>query len=71
MHVPPGTTAAVIPAHNEEAVIEATLRSVLTNYLPQDVYVFCDGCTDQTAAIDREREALEQHAMAEVFLDVG
>jgi poly-beta-1,6-N-acetyl-D-glucosamine synthase len=54
MHVPPGTTAAVIPAHNEETVIEATLRSVLTNYLPQDVYVFCDGCTDQTAEIARQ-----------------
>jgi cellulose synthase/poly-beta-1,6-N-acetylglucosamine synthase-like glycosyltransferase len=53
MHGPPGTTAAVIPAHNEEAVIEATLKSVLAIYLPQDVYVFCDACTDQTAAIAR------------------
>jgi poly-beta-1,6-N-acetyl-D-glucosamine synthase len=45
--------AVVIPAHNEEGVIAATLESVTANRSPRDVYVFCDACTDNTAAIAR------------------
>jgi biofilm PGA synthesis N-glycosyltransferase PgaC len=52
--IPPGVCAALIPAHNEEAVIAATLRSVVTVWHPQDVYVFCDNCTDRTAEIARQ-----------------
>ena len=54
LYIPPRTVAMVIPAHNEAAVIAATLRSVLKVYKPQDVYVFCDGCTDDTVAICRK-----------------
>lgn len=51
--IPPGVAAAVIPAHNEEAVIAATLRSVVGVYHAEDVFVFCDNCNDQTAEIAR------------------
>jgi cellulose synthase/poly-beta-1,6-N-acetylglucosamine synthase-like glycosyltransferase len=53
LFVSPGIAAAVIPAHNEEAVIEATLRSVLAVFHAADVYVFCDNCSDFTADIAR------------------
>jgi glycosyltransferase involved in cell wall biosynthesis len=44
--------SVVIPAHNEEAVIASTLRSVLEG-LEQDaeVLVVCNGCSDDTAAV--------------------
>jgi len=52
--IPPGACAAIIPAHNEAAVIAATLRSMMGVYHPEDIYVFCDNCSDRTAAIARE-----------------
>lgn len=51
--IPPRTVSVVIPAHNEESVIGATLRSVLRAYDRRDVFVFCDACTDNTVAICR------------------
>ena len=44
--------SVVIPAHNEEAVIASTLRSVLEG-LEQgaEVLVVCNGCSDDTAAV--------------------
>ena len=41
----------IIAAHNEGAVIEATLRSVLNNRLdrPLQVIVVANGCSDDTA----------------------
>lgn len=45
--------AVIIPAHNEAALIERTLRSVLRAFHSVDVYVFCDHCTDETAEIAR------------------
>ncbi|HLZ72108.1 MAG TPA: glycosyltransferase family 2 protein [Dehalococcoidia bacterium] len=51
--IPPGVCAAVIPAHNEEAVIAATLRSVVQVWQREDVFVFCDNCSDRTAEIAR------------------
>ena len=54
VHIPPGTCAVVIPAHNEQAVIAATLRSVLRVFTPSEVYVFCDHCSDRTVEIARE-----------------
>lgn len=45
--------AVVIAAHNEEAVIAATLQSVIAAHTPRDVFVFCDACTDATVAIAR------------------
>lgn len=54
----PATTyrkfAIVIPAHNEEKVIEGTLRSAFSIAYPRekfDVIVVADNCTDRTAQI--------------------
>jgi len=54
MVLAPGIAAAFIPAHNEAAVLAATLRSVLTGFHREDIYVYCDDCTDDTAVIARE-----------------
>jgi len=44
--------SVAIPAHNEEAVIEATVRSVLdSDYSPLEVVVVNDGSADATAEI--------------------
>src|SRR5262245_8478772 len=51
--IPPGTAAVVIAARNEESVIAATLESICRVYWRSDIYVFCDACTDATAAIAR------------------
>ncbi|MFN8556506.1 MAG: glycosyltransferase family 2 protein [Dehalococcoidia bacterium] len=52
-YIPPNTVAVIIPSHNEEAVIAATLKTVMRAYRPEDIYVFCDGCTDATVTIAR------------------
>jgi glycosyltransferase involved in cell wall biosynthesis len=46
-------TSIVIAAHNEAAVIERCLRSILANAEPDefDVTVVANGCTDQTAEV--------------------
>lgn len=46
----------VIPAHNEQAVIERCLRSVLAEPRPDglEIVVVCNGCVDETARIARE-----------------
>lgn len=46
----------VIPAHNEQAVIERCLRSVLAEPRPDDleVIVVCNGCSDDTARLAAE-----------------
>jgi poly-beta-1,6-N-acetyl-D-glucosamine synthase len=49
----PGRTAIIVPAHNEEGVIGATLDSIAAAHDLSDVYVFCDACTDGTAEIAR------------------
>lgn len=45
------STTVIIPAFNEEAVINATLTSLLEDALPGEfeVIVVCNGCTDKTA----------------------
>src|SRR5438270_8573792 len=42
----------IIPAHNEGAVIEATLHSLLANRVEGElqIIVVANGCTDDTAA---------------------
>ena len=48
--------AIMVPAHNEERVIEKTLHSLKQIYYPSDKYdivVIADNCTDTTAAIAR------------------
>ena len=57
----PGQIAVVIPAHNEEAIISATLRSVQSQLRDGDrVIVIADNCTDQTEStvIDLGAECL-------------
>ncbi len=45
-------TSIIIPAHNEEKVIEATLRSVELQSVPaHEIIVVCNGCTDRTVDI--------------------
>lgn len=51
---------AIIPAHNEEAVIGNLLESLKNQTYPKelyDVYVIADNCTDNTAKIAREAGA--------------
>ena len=47
--------SAVIPAHNEAAVIQRCLNALLNGFAPGelDVVVACNGCTDDTADIVR------------------
>ncbi len=47
--------AIVIPAHNEAAVIERTLRGLasLSERTDVEIIVVCNGCTDDTASIAR------------------
>ncbi|MBN1842118.1 MAG: glycosyltransferase family 2 protein [Deltaproteobacteria bacterium] len=52
--------AILIPAHNEAAVIRATLESVKTldySEMLYDVIVIADNCTDETAELARQYEA--------------
>ncbi|GAA4000734.1 glycosyltransferase family 2 protein [Sphingomonas humi] len=51
---PLGTTAIILPAHNEEAVIARTLESLTQAAGPRfRVLVVADNCTDDTASIAR------------------
>jgi len=51
-----GRIAVVIPAHNEEAAIAETIRSIRSQVEPDDsVLVVADNCSDATA--ERAREA--------------
>lgn len=55
---PPVTV--VVPAHNEEKVIQATVRAILNMAYPHaavEVLVYADNCTDQTAARVRALQA--------------
>lgn len=53
-HVPqPSEVAIVIAAHDEELVIEATIRSAARQVPVENVFVACDGCTDGTVELAR------------------
>ncbi len=61
----PVTVTVVIPAHDEEAALGATLPSLLAqSHRPQRVIVVADNCTDDTAGVARGLGA-------EVFETVG
>ena len=52
---------AIIPAHNEENVIEALIDSLNKQDYPKDhydIYVIADNCTDNTAEIARKNGAI-------------
>jgi len=52
---------AIIPAHNEEAVIGNLLESLNAQNYPKellDIYVIADNCTDNTAQIARDNGAI-------------
>lgn len=49
----PGDVAVLIPAHNEEPVIGATIDAVLRLVPAEQIHVVADGCLDRTATIAR------------------
>lgn len=52
---------AIIPAHNEEAVISNLIESLKKQDYPQDlldIYVIADNCTDSTAKVAKEAGAI-------------
>ena len=52
---------AIIPAHNEEAVIENLVISLKNQDYPKDlydIYVIADNCTDNTAKIAKKAGAI-------------
>ena len=52
---------AIIPAHNEENVIEALIDSLKHQDYPKDhydIYVIADNCTDRTAEIAKNAGAI-------------
>ncbi len=58
------TSAILIPAHNEESVIAATLESLRAQLVSGDrIVVVADNCTDGTASVARKlgAEVVERH----------
>ena len=56
--------AVLIPAHNEQAVLGRTLKTLMPTLGPNDrVLVVADNCTDSTAAVARQAraEVIERH----------
>ena len=49
----PADVAVLVPAHNEELTIGATLQSAMRLVPVSNVHVIADGCSDDTAAIAR------------------
>ena len=52
---------AIIPAHNEENVVENLINSLKKQDYPKelyDIYVIADNCTDKTAQIAKNAELL-------------
>ena len=48
------TVSIVVPAHNEEAVIQKTSKAILNLNYPEDkveILIFADNCTDRTAEL--------------------
>jgi glycosyltransferase involved in cell wall biosynthesis len=45
----------IVPAHNESTVISTCLESIVDQEGVDDVIVVCNGCSDNTAAVVRER----------------
>lgn len=59
-----GWAAVLVPAHNEEQGISATLESIATDLKPEDrLFVVADNCSDDTASVARRTgvRVLERH----------
>jgi cellulose synthase/poly-beta-1,6-N-acetylglucosamine synthase-like glycosyltransferase len=57
--IPRPKVAVLIPAHNEASCIAATLSTLMGELTSQDsVIVIADNCTDETAAIARQFDAI-------------
>lgn len=57
----PANLLVVVPAHNEEAGVAATVRALLASDYPNDrfeVWVVADNCSDATAERARQAGAL-------------
>ena len=56
-----GLFTIVVPAHNEEAVIERSLRTLCSQVTTcvLDIMVVCNGCSDRTAEIVRSHAAAD------------
>lgn len=55
-HAPKKSFAILVPAHNEEDVVEHLLRNLISLDYPSelyDIYLIADNCTDRTALIGR------------------
>ncbi len=62
--------AVVVPAHNEEAIVATTVKSLLTVDYPRSrrrVIVIADNCSDDTARVAREAgaEVIERHDLSQ------
>lgn len=60
LHQPEKHFAIIIPAHNEEIVIEELIHSLYRQDYPRELYsvmVICDNCTDGTADVVRANGA--------------
>jgi cellulose synthase/poly-beta-1,6-N-acetylglucosamine synthase-like glycosyltransferase len=58
-HIPQPKLYVIIPAHNEESCISATLLSLKNELkIDKEVIVVADNCTDNTAAIARQYNAI-------------
>jgi len=66
-----GGFSLILPAHNESAVIEQTLRSIMANDLdrPIQIIVVANGCTDDTAQRAR-RLGAECSPSAKISIEV-
>lgn len=54
---PAARTVVIVPAHDEEAVLEETLRSLVPELGPRgEILVVADNCTDDTAEIARRMD---------------
>lgn len=47
----PRDIAVIVPAHNEELVIQDCIRALKNSFLPKQIHVISDGSTDKTYAI--------------------
>jgi cellulose synthase/poly-beta-1,6-N-acetylglucosamine synthase-like glycosyltransferase len=64
--------SVLIPAHNEEANVAATINSVLAQrWRPDRVLVICDNCTDNTEAVARQAGAETYATVDNVHMKAG